>query len=179
MFGLPTWAVRVLGATLVFVVVLGAGARLTQIWYKPQIAGMKQEIAGAAAEAKATKKVQQSLTSSNQAAETKAQAKLQAQAKVIIKKVPVYVSTDRSSRSACITNGMLRLHDAAVLGLDPADLPPPASAPDDACSTVSQSDFMATIVANYAAARENAEQLNSLEDDVNARIEAITPAPTY
>ena len=177
MFGLPTWAINAIGAVIIAAVIAGCGAHLAQLWYEPQVTALKATAHAQAARAHEVKTVQATLTKTSAAAETKAQAAIVRQARVIIKKVPVYVSIAPSPPVGCITNGMLRLHDAAVLGIDPASLPPPAGQPDGACSAISPSDFMATVAGNYAIARENAEQLDALEADLKARIEAVAPSP--
>ena len=176
MFGMPTWAIKVAGGALLAILVTGMGARLAQIWYAPQVTGLKAQIAASNTQAKAVTVAHKAITKADAAGEVQAQAAIVQQARIIIRKVPVYVSKNPLPPVGCITNGMLRLHDAAVLGIDPADLSPPAAQSDDACSAVSPSDFMATVVNNYAAARQNGEQLNSLEVDINNRLEALAPS---
>lgn len=106
------------------------------------------------------------------AGETAAQQALSAQARVIIKKVPVYVSlTAPSVGVPCVSNGLVRLHDAAVMGVDPDSLPAAGGA-NDACSAIAPAAFASTIASNYAAARANAEQLDALEGDFRAQADA-------
>lgn len=62
----------------------------------------------------------------------------------------------------CITYGFVRVLDAQVHGVSPADLPLPAGLTDDACAPVDAVALANSIVANYGAAKANAEQLNSL-----------------
>ncbi len=111
------------------------------------------------------------------AAEGAEQTKIILRTRTLIKKVPTYVSTSPAPARGCITWGMLRLHDAAVLGVDPASLQPPAGEPDDACSAVDPAAFMAGVASNYGAAEANAEQLNALEKDLNARAAAVRVPP--
>lgn len=177
MFGLTPLATRVIGGLLLAFVLIGTGARLAHIWYAPQLAGAKAQVAAAATQSKAVKAAQAAITRIDQPAEEKAQAQIIEHTKVIIRKVPVYVSASPSPPVGCVTNGMLRLHDAAVLNIDPADLRPPAGQPDAACSTTSPADFMAAIANNYSTALSNAEQLDSLEADVTSRIEAAASGP--
>lgn len=172
MFGLPFWAARALGIAALLAVAIGVGARLEHIWLAPQVKAAKAQVEAVEARARTMKAAQSAITYSGAAAEDKAQAALAQQARIIIRKVPVYVSSAPRPVVGCVTNGMLRLHDAAVLGIDPADLPPPSGESDAACAPVAPSDFMAAVASNYAAARANEEQLNSLEADVQARIEA-------
>ena len=169
--------IRVIGIALLVTVIAGVGARLASIWYAPQLAGAKAEIAAGKTAAKAVRAAHVAITKADTKSEDQAQAAIQDQTRVIIRKVPVYVSTAPSPPVGCITYGMLRLHDASVLGIDPADLPPSAGQSDAACSAVSPSDFMAAVAGNYSAARQNAEQLNALEADIASRIEAIASSP--
>ena len=104
--------------------------------------------------------------------DTAAQAKIVIRTRTILKKVPTYVSTS----APCIPWGVVRLHDAAVLGVDPSTLQAPASEPDDACSTITASALVDTVVANYGIAQANAQQLNDLEADIAARAQAVAPA---
>jgi len=181
MFGvplpLPLWAIKAIGGVLLALALAGAGARLAHNWYAPQLKGYKQQAAATQSQARATAKVQTMLTKVDAPAEAKAQTAISRQTQIIIKEVPVYVSSSPLPPVGCVTNGMLRLHDAAVLGIDAAGVPPPARQSDASCSTTSPSDFMAGIVNNYASARANAEQLNSLEADIKARADAIAPTP--
>lgn len=62
----------------------------------------------------------------------------------------------------CITYGFVRVLDAQVLGVAAADLPLAAGITDDTCAPVDPVALASSIVANYGAAKANAEQLNSL-----------------
>lgn len=75
----------------------------------------------------------------------------------------------------CVTYGLVRLHDAAALGVDPDTLPLPAGTTDDACSPVADTDLANAISDNYAAARANAAQLDDLIANVTAKVDATTP----
>lgn len=108
--------------------------------------------------------------------EASAQATLAANYAAIARKVSLHVTAKQDAAAAapgaapsCVSYGLLRIHDAAVLGVDPASLPLPAGATDDACSTVAPSALGAGLVDNYGIARANAEQLNSLEAAVVAQ----------
>lgn len=92
--------------------------------------------------------------------------------RTLVKEIPIHVPTS----VPCIPWGVVRLHDAAVLGVDPASLPTPAGEPDDACSDVSPRSFVTTVIANYEAAEQNAQQLNALEADLAAREAAANKA---
>lgn len=106
------------------------------------------------------------------AAEPKAQTRIVTRYRTLTKEVPTYVPTS----VPCIPWGVVRLHDAAVLGVDPASLQPPAAGADDACSDVDPRAFVGTVLGNYQAAEQNAEQLNALEKNLRDRADATKPA---
>lgn len=90
----------------------------------------------------------------------------------LTKEIPAHVPPS----SPCVPWGVVRLHDAAVLGVDPSTLQAPAGQPDDACSDVSPSAFVATVTDNYRAGQQNAQQLDDLEADIAGRAQAVAPA---
>lgn len=94
-------------------------------------------------------------------AEAKAQAAVTARTITLTKEIPVYVTAE-AERRACVPVGVVRLLDAFALGVDPATLSGAAADADDACAPIKAADFSARLLANYAAARANAEQLNAL-----------------
>jgi len=75
----------------------------------------------------------------------------------------------------CVTYGLVRLHDAAALGVDPDTLPLPSGVSDDACSPVADTDLAAAFADNYAAARANAAQLDDLIANVKGKVDSTTP----
>lgn len=64
---------------------------------------------------------------------------------------------------ACIPYGLIRVLDAAALGVDPATLSLPAGKSDNSCAPVTSSTLAASIIENYGTARANEEQLKALE----------------
>lgn len=109
--------------------------------------------------------------------DTAAQVKIVTRTRTLLKKVNVYVPVS----DPCVPWGVVRVHDASVLGVDPSSLQLPAGATDATCSDVSPSAFVATVVTNYGAAEQNAQQLNDLEANLRARAaatQAASPAPT-
>jgi hypothetical protein len=150
-------------------VLVGTALGVKHEWDLGQAARVqvKQVVATSKAQLVAVAKVDQAAT----AAEPKAQAIVVTRYKTLVQKVPTYVPVS----SPCIPWGLVRLHDAAAAGVDPSTLQPPASAADDACSDVAPDAFMATVVANYGLAAQNAEQLNALEADLRARAAAVAP----
>lgn len=173
MFGLAPLAWRLIGYGVIALTVLGVVGRVTFLWKEGRAAVHHEQVV--AKQTKAIVVVERKLTATHQASEKTAQARLEIQHRIIIKRIPVYVSTSPAPPVGCITWGLVRLHDAAVLGVSPDDLPNPADQPDNACSSVADSDFAAAVADNYAAARANAEQLDALEADVSARVAAAAP----
>ena len=108
----------------------------------------------------------------NAAKDAATQQALAAHATVVTKEIPVYVTTHQDA-TGCVTWGMLRVHDAAATGVDPASLQPPGGQSDDACSAVKPSAFAAAVAGNYAVALANAAQLNDLEADIRGRVAAF------
>jgi hypothetical protein len=173
---MPTWLINLIGALVIAVVVFGTGMKTMSMLDAGLIAKQKATIVAEQSVVKQVTAVTTQITKSDQAAETAAQTQLAGQATVITKEVTRYVSTSPKPPVGCVTNGMLRLHDAAVLGVDPSTIVPPAGQLDSACSTVAPSDFMAAVVGNYAAARANAEQLDALSADIKSRSAAVASA---
>ena len=174
---MPLWAWKLIGYAVIALTLMGIGAKLMSVWDAGSIAKYKATLAAQTAAVKQVTAVTTLLTKDDQAKEVLAQGALASQTKTITKEITRYVPRPGPSVSVpCISNGMLRVHDAAVLGVDPSTILPPAASPDDACSTVAASDFMADVAANYGIARANAEQLNALEDDIKSRSSAVAAA---
>lgn len=86
----------------------------------------------------------------------------------LTKEVPIYV-TQKQDAVACVSYGLVRVLDAAVLTAngtptDPAGLSLPTGVTDDTCTSLKASDLASAIIGNYGIAGANAEQLNALED---------------
>lgn len=177
MFGFPTLAWKLIGYAVIALAIFGAGMKLMSAIDAGALAKCKATIAAQTAVVKQVTAVTTQITKSDQAQEAAAQTALARQATVITKEITHYVPVPAPGVSVpCVSNGMLRVHDAAVLGVDPSEVLPPASQPDDSCSPVTATDFMAAVAGNYATARENAEQLNALEADVKSREAAVAAA---
>jgi hypothetical protein len=176
MFGLPTWAWQVIGYAVIILTILGCGMKLMSIWDAGKIAGYQKTIATGKAQVAQIAAVTKTITVADQAKEATAQTVIVQRTNTITKEIPVYVSTSPSPPVGCITWGMLRLHDAAILGVDPGSLGDPTTQPSSACSTVAPSVFLDTITENYGAANQNSEQLNALIADLQARTAAIAAA---
>lgn len=83
---------------------------------------------------------------------------VEAQAKTIVKEIPVYVTKDDDSRCA-IPVGFVRIHDAAANGDAPS-----ARDANAAPSGVELSTVASTVADNYGICRQNAEQLKALQE---------------
>jgi hypothetical protein len=171
MFGL-NW-ISLAAYAAVAALLFGGGFKLAHDLDQGTIQHMKAAEAQAAADAqkqaRSIEQQQAQISNLTGAAEASAQEALQARARVVTKEITHYVTAAQDARG-CVTWGMLRLHDAAALGVDPASLQPPSGQSDDACSPVKPSDFAAGVAGNYAVAHENAEQLDALEADIRQRV---------
>lgn len=172
MFGVPNQLTLILGA----LAIVGTFALGATIGYKIEagrVAELKLEYTQAEVkareEAASIQKAQDDIALG--AAQTEASVQ-QAQASLTerqINEVTTHVSPTlalsarASSPRACISYGLVRVLDAAALGDDPTDLQLPAGQSDDTCTNLTAIDLARNVVANYGAARENAEQLNRLE----------------
>lgn len=97
------------------------------------------------------------------------QTAITARTRMLIREVPIYVTPETDARLGGLPWGLVRMHDAAALGVDPASLPNPAGEPDDAASSVEASDLAAAVAGNYAGVcRADAEQLRDLQAWVRA-----------
>lgn len=126
----------------------------------------------AVALAAAQQKNLDAITIKDASKEQAAQSQIAATTAAIKSEIHTYVTRLQDSKTAapgCVTYGLVRLHDAAALGVDPSTLQLPAGKSDDACAPVAPSALAAGIVANYGAARANAEQLAGLQDDIRAK----------
>jgi hypothetical protein len=94
--------------------------------------------------------------------EAKAQQQIVTRTETIVKEVPKYVPV----ASKCpVTVGFIRVLDAAVLGVSPADLPLPAGKSNDSCADIDAPAVATRIIANYSGVCEaNARQLTSLQE---------------
>ena len=174
---MPIWAMKLIGLLVIAAVIFGCGMRLMSQLDAGSIAKYKATIAAQTAVVKQVTAVTSLITKDDQTKEVLVQGEIAAKTKTITMEITHYVPRPGPSVSVpCISNGMLRVHDAAVLGVDPSTILPPAASPDAACSTVAAADFMATVTINYGAARANAEQLTALQADIKARSIAVAAA---
>jgi hypothetical protein len=125
-------------------------------------------------EAKALQAAQDKVSLDAAVAEAAAQQKIVTVTNTITREVPSHV---QATAHGCITVGFVRVLNGAILGNGTADLSYAAGQPDDACADTDPRTLALNIVANYAAAAGNAEQLGGLQDWVNKIIAASKKAP--
>jgi len=77
----------------------------------------------------------------------------------LIQEVPVYVPV-QADAACTVHRGFVSLHDAAAAG----ELPEPTRDADAPAEGLALSAVAATVVSNYQACHENAEQLKALQD---------------
>jgi hypothetical protein len=94
----------------------------------------------------------------------------------LIRDIPDHV-TPASDLRFPLPVGLVRVHDAAALGLDLSAVPDPAGQPDDAASGVAASAAASVIAANYGDCRVEAERLSNLQDWITAEMKASNGAP--
>lgn len=149
-----------------------AGYRYEEKVAKGQIASIQlgdaQAALSAAQQAAAIQKAQDDLSLKDAVSEASAQTRIVTRTQTIVKEVPANVTPVQDART-CVSYGLVRLHDAAALGVDPGTLPLPAGKSPDDCTSLKASDLATGIVGNYGVARQNAEQLDALIADERAR----------
>jgi hypothetical protein len=84
-----------------------------------------------------------------------------------VKEVPIYVTRETDARFP-LPCGFVRLHDAAALGVDPADIPNPAGKSDGEACEVANSQAISIVAANYGLYLAEDAKLTALQDWVSA-----------
>lgn len=106
----------------------------------------------------------------------KRQQALEDQGKQTIVRIPTYVTKLQDAHN-CVTWGLVRVHDAAALGVDPSSLNLPSGVTNDTCSPFVSSQLAERITLNYTAALHDANQLDAVTA-YDAKLDAITkPKP--
>lgn len=163
---------RIAGYGLIFLAGTASGAflmhKLDAGKYEALVAANQRAVAIATQKAKDIQAATDKIALDDAVAEAKAQQQIVVQHDYVTQEIPHYVPV----HVACITYGIVRLLDAASLGSDPANAPIPAGKSDDACSPVTARQLAASVLANYATALANAEQLNALEGWVRQTVAA-------
>lgn len=173
-FPIPSWALKAVGVLAVLVTLMIA----IHSWVS---AIRRSAVVEVQAQAEHTARVQDNkqadISVHSAVKEGAAQQALAAVAATVKQKVPHHVHEPAAPRAiGCVTYGLIRVLDAAALGIDPDDLALPAGKSDDACAPITNADLAAAVADNYASALSNAEQLNALEADIRARVDATAPA---
>ncbi len=94
-----------------------------------------------------------------------AQAEIRWRTQTLIREVPVHVTPEDDGRCV-VPSGFVRLHDAAARG--DAEVPQPASRPDDAPSGVALSAVAETVTGNYGTCEGVRRQLIDLQAWIRA-----------
>lgn len=172
MFGLSWTSIKLIGYGLLAVVLIGTAWGVKAEWDSGLAAKaqVKQIAAVSQVQTRAVAKVDTAAAK----AEPAAQAKIATQTRTLIKEIPHYVPPPVAGAPVpCVSWGLVRLHDAAALGVDPGSLQLPAGATDGTCSPFTDAQFVAEVAVNYGTARANAEQLDALEADVASRAQVV------
>jgi hypothetical protein len=142
--------------------------------FKAQIAGLQQQQATrdlAAAQAQSAALMARAKLADAAEAQASAHAAsdqaMQTQTRIIIERIPHYVSA-KSDGECVVPVGAVRLLDAAASGADVDDAAAAIAPgqPDDAASGIPLSDVVALLSKNLGRARQNADQLTHLEKAV-------------
>lgn len=154
-----TWIIYAAAAAMI----AGSSAWVTHRVDVGTLETLKREHAEAQTEAVEIAKAE--LAAQDQIALDAAVAEARAQQKIVVRNVTIQKEITKyvSDTAHCVTYGLVRVLNAAVLGVDPADPALATGQPDDACAPVTASALAESVVANYGAALANAEQLNALE----------------
>lgn len=91
-----------------------------------------------------------------------AQTVIRWRTRTIIKEIPAHVSPE-TDRAFALPVGLLRLHDAAALGVPTAEIPAPAGRADGEAGPVAASAFGAAIVENYGTCRADQDRLSRVQ----------------
>lgn len=92
------------------------------------------------------------------------QEKIVTRTMTITKEIPIYVK----DTSDCVTVGLIRVLDAAAIGVDPATLALAPGQFDETCAGVGARALAQSIVDNYGRAHQNAAELTDLQAYVKA-----------
>lgn len=111
--------------------------------------------------AAALQKAQDDVSLAHAVSQAQAQERVVYRTQKVLQEVPHYVTPAQDARG-CVTYGLVRVLDAAALGVDPGTLQLPAGKSDDTCSPIAPSALASSVAGNYGVAWQNAEQLDGL-----------------
>jgi hypothetical protein len=147
-------------------IAFAGGAFIARHWDEGAIADLKldaqTEMTRAAIAAAGVQKREDAATLRSALANAAAQEQTRLLTRIIIEKVPTYVSV-KSDRACSVPNGFVRVFDAAAGATDPAVLPGTAGEPDDAASGIALSQIAALSAENAARYHAVAQQLSALQ----------------
>lgn len=106
-------------------------------------------------------KMQGDINTKIAAKDAEVQTQIRYVTRTIVKEIPS-VLTPSVDLHFPLSNGFVRLHDAASLGLP--ELSAATYGSDDQASTVAESEAASTIAQNYGKCRQDAERLSMLQD---------------
>jgi hypothetical protein len=146
-------------------------------WDEGTIANLKlaeaQFVAREARDALASQRAQYAVTLTSALKTAAAQEKIRTVTRIIVEKVPTHV-TPKADAACAVSNGFVRLFDAAASGTDPDALPGAAGESDDAASGVTLSQIAALSAEHDGQYHAVAEQLNALQNWVRAMSRSST-----
>lgn len=179
MFGLPIPSVigmKIAGALALLFVTAGASSYVTHRVDTAKLEALElrysQAQTKAVEEAKSLQAAQDKVSLDAAVAEAQAQQKIVTVTQTITQEVTRHVT----DHVACVSYGLVRVLDAAALGVDPDTLALPAGKSDDACTGITNSALAERIATDFGIARANAEQLNALEAWVRDTLQASSHA---
>lgn len=168
LFGLSSLATTAIGAVVIAAVAAGGGAWTMHRFDEGKIEAMQLADAKAQNDALVRNgQIMQSAIANGfkiASAEVAREQKTQTVTNTIIREVPAHVTPEIDKRYP-VPWSVVRLHDAAALGLSVADIAADRSGADDAASDVAASEISSRIAENYGACRLAYERVDALEQD--------------
>lgn len=152
---LPWLCVAALGGLAAVTQVRLSAAHLELANYK---ADYFKDLANARSTAAADQKAIDSAITAAAVADAEGQVRIVTRTTTLKEKVPVYVKDN----STCITVGLIRVLDAAALGVDPETLDLRSGESNESCADISAVTLAQSVNGNYGLCHANAEQLNNL-----------------
>jgi hypothetical protein len=128
-----------------------------------QLAVLKAEEARAAQRAMQVVARQADVSAAADVAETRAQTRIRLIYRTLHDQIPTIIPAP-VDRHFALSVGFVRVHDAAVWGVDLSDAPLAAGQSDGAASEIAQSRAASVIADNYGSCRADQERLSALQD---------------
>jgi hypothetical protein len=128
-----------------------------------QLSSLRLAEAAAARRALAVQAEQGRIGARLAAIDVVARARIRQRTQTLIEEIP-HVVPPAVDRAFPLSVGLVRLHDAAALGLDLSAVPDPAGRPDDAAASLAPGDLAAVVADNYGACLADQRRLSDLQD---------------